>query len=364
MKKSLGYANDRSVFNALNQSKITGKKIQELFLRKGILCSVSTDREELAAYFSRLTHDYIDHKLIADNIGIIPRREKITSMEITNNTGSYFSHDNIKFKLKDLEKHLTDIGCIATYKTLSDEQELEITYTEIDYSKSDFQQMITRNGKISISIDGSAIHIRSTQAKFINEVKEKLVSEIISIDKDNLTKNVITLRGLDSPTLRTKFLLETINNIKDYKLEEITQVGIFKNMELLDDIEDDDDKEEIIANINDAHLKGNDVHLTSELKLLSEKGFYYVKIIATLKGEKDNLLYTVDIEFEDKENCDLFSYIVKHVNEPKYDIETRMLSSYKSPRAPKPSEQIFFINNLEKSAKLTLSMIENDASNT
>lgn len=41
-----------------------------------------------------------------------------------------------------------------------------------------------------------------------------------------------------------------------------------------------------------------------------------------------------------------------------------MLSSYKSPRAPKPSEQIFFINNLEKSAKLTLSMIENDASNT
>ena len=128
--------------------------------------------------------------------------------------------------------------------------------------------MITRNGKISISIDGSAIHIRSTQAKFINEVKEKLVSEIISIDKDNLTKNVITLRGLDSPTLRTKFLLETINNIKDYKLEEITQVGIFKNMELLDDIEDDDDKEERIANINDAHLKGNDVHRTSEVKVL------------------------------------------------------------------------------------------------
>ena len=34
MKQSLGYANDRSVYNALNQNKITEKNIQKLFLKK------------------------------------------------------------------------------------------------------------------------------------------------------------------------------------------------------------------------------------------------------------------------------------------------------------------------------------------
>ena len=305
MKQSLAYANDRSVYNALNQNKITGRTIQELFIRKGIICSSDTDREELATYFSRLTHDFIDHKLIADSIGIIPRREKIT-------------------------------------------------YTEIDYSKSDFQQMTTRHGKITINIEDNTAHIRSTQTKFINKIKEDLVSSIISLDEENLKRNVITLNDINDPNLRTKFILETIKNIQEYELEEITQVGIFKNNSLLEETESEDEREKIIANINDAHLKGNDVHLTSELRHLSDKGFYYVKVIATLKSIKTNLLYTVDIEFKDKENCDLFSYIVKHISEPKYDTATQTLSSYKFPRAPKMLEQIDFMDKLEESAKNAL----------
>lgn len=356
MKQSLGYANDRSVYNALNQSKITGKKIQELFIRKGILCSSSTNREELATYFSRLTHDFVDHRLIADSIGVIPRREKITSTEITSSNEAFLSYDSIKSKLKDLEKDLNENGCIAIYKPLGKDQELDITYTEIDYSRSDFQQIITRHGKITISTEENSAHIRSTQTKFINEIKESLVSDIISLDKENLKKNVITLNDINDPNLRTKFLLETIKNIQEYNLEEITQIGIFKNNNLLEESEDETEK--IIANINDAHLKGNDVHLTSELRALSDKGFYYIKIIATLKSEKTNLLYTVDIEFKDKENCDLFSYIVKHISEPKYDESTQTLNSYKAPRAPKPLEQIEFMDKLEVSAKNALESLQ------
>lgn len=360
MKQSLGYANDRSVYNALKQSKITENKIQELFVRKGILCSSSTDREELAKYFSRLTHDLTDHKLIADSIGIIPRREKITSTEITSESSEYLSYNDIKTNLKDLEKELNNSGCTATYKSLLDEQELEIIYTEIDYSRSDFQQIVTRKGTISIRMDSSSAHIRSTQAKFINEIKEKLVNKIISQDKEKLKRNVISLRNIEKPELRTRFFLEMIRNISDYSLEQITQIGVYKNNKLLDENEFSDEQERIIANIDDAHLKGSDVHLTSELKLLSDKGFYYVKVIATLKGKKDNLLYTVDIEFKDKENCDLFSYIVKGISEPKFDTDTGLLSLYKSPRNPKPIEQIYFMDKLEESAKFILDKINSE----
>ncbi|MDG2942884.1 hypothetical protein [Exercitatus varius] len=352
MKQSLGYANDRSVYNALNQSKLTSKKIQELFLRKGILCSSDTDRDALSSYFSRLTHDFFDHKFIANSIGVIPRREKITSTEIIAKDNNSLSHSDIKTILKDVEAKLNFEGCIVKYKTSNNEQELEITYTEIDYSRTDFQQMITRTGKISVDSEKEVIHIRSTQAKFINEVKENLVLQLISLDKNNLKKNVINLSTFDIPDMRTQFFLETIRNIDEYELEEISQVGLYKNKNLFGgDVDIEENEEATIGNINDAHLKGNAVHLTPELKLLSEKGFYYVKVISTLKGKKDNLLYTVDIEFKDKENCEEFSYIVKHINEPKYDPETKSLTSYKSPRAPKPSEQINFIDKLEKSAK-------------
>lgn len=352
MKQSLGYANDRSVYNALNQSKLTNKKIQELFLRKGILCSNETDRDSLSSYFSRLIHDFFDHKTIANSIGVVPRREKITSTEIIAETNNSLSHSDIKKILKEIEKKLNNEGCVAKYRTSNNEQEVEITYTEIDYSRTDFQQVITRTGKISVDSEKEVIHIRSTQAKFINEVKENLVTELISLDKNNLKKNVISLSTFNIPDMRTQFFLETIRNIDEYELEEISQVGLYKNTNLFGgDIDTEENEETTIGNINDAHLKGNSVHLTPELKLLSEKGFYYVKVISTLKGKKDNLLYTVDIEFKDKENCEEFSYIVKHINDPKYDPETKSLTSYKSPRAPKSSEQISFIDKLEKSAK-------------
>lgn len=351
MKQSLGYANDRSVYNALNQSKLTNKKIQELFLRKGILCSSDTDRHSLSSYFSRLIHDFFDHKFIANSIGVVPRREKITSTEIISENTSQISHKDIKEKLKDIKDKLNSEGCTVTYKEINGQQEIEIVYTEIDYSRTDFQQMITRTGKISVDDEGGIVHIRSTQAKFINEIKEKLVLDIISLDKDNLKRNVITLSEIKDPEIRSKFFLETIRNIDTYEICEISQVGLFKNKNLLGNIELDDNEEKMVANIDDAHLKGNDVHLTPELRLLSEKGFYYVKVISTLKGKKDNLLYTVDIEFKAKENCEEFSYIVKHINDPKYDPDTKGLTSYKSPRSPKPSEQIDFIDKLEKAAK-------------
>ena len=106
MKQSLGYANDRSVYNALNQNKITEKNIQKLFLKKGILCSKSTKRDVLSAYYSRLTHDFFDHKLIADSLGINPRREKITSTEIISKDKSNISYYDIKEKFKDLDTDL------------------------------------------------------------------------------------------------------------------------------------------------------------------------------------------------------------------------------------------------------------------
>ena len=79
---SLYYASDKNVFDALNQHKVDIPTIMELFLRRNIIVSKKTPREDLAKYFARQIHDYRDHKDIASRLGVAPRRERITSMDV------------------------------------------------------------------------------------------------------------------------------------------------------------------------------------------------------------------------------------------------------------------------------------------
>ena len=80
---SLYYASDKNVFDALNQHKVDTPTVIRLFQRRNIVVSRKTPREELAKYFSTLTHDYYDHKEIAARLGVVARRERTTSMDVS-----------------------------------------------------------------------------------------------------------------------------------------------------------------------------------------------------------------------------------------------------------------------------------------
>ncbi|MBP0640201.1 hypothetical protein [Cupriavidus sp. AcVe19-6a] len=79
---SLYYATDKNIFDALNQHKVDSATVVKLFHRRNILVSRKTLREDLAQYFSRLTHDYYDHQDIAARLGVATRRERITSVDV------------------------------------------------------------------------------------------------------------------------------------------------------------------------------------------------------------------------------------------------------------------------------------------
>lgn len=84
---SLYYASDKNILDALNQHRVNMQTIRELFLDRRILVSKDTDKDDLAYYFSRLTHDYYDHNKIAARLGVASRREKVTSLEVTSAFG-------------------------------------------------------------------------------------------------------------------------------------------------------------------------------------------------------------------------------------------------------------------------------------
>jgi len=46
---SLYYASDKNIFDALTRSRVNAETMQDLFLRRNIIVSTKTDREDLAS---------------------------------------------------------------------------------------------------------------------------------------------------------------------------------------------------------------------------------------------------------------------------------------------------------------------------
>lgn len=343
MRQSLSYANDVSIYNALNQKKMTNKSLFDLFKRKGILYSDNTSKETLAKYYSRMTHDYFDHKRISEVLGVTPRKDKITLSEIISDESYTIEDDVVEKLLKSVQQDINSDGHQCTYSLSKDgEHKLDIVYVEIDYNRPDFQQMITRHGEVTVKNENNVLKIRSTQSDYINQIRNNIKEKVLELDetKEHLKADEISLAFIGSPSERNEFLLQTINNIQGYSLLEITQIHTFKNNELLSDEGQLD--EESVANISDAILKGNKVHLTSELKSLSDKGFYFIKISFQLIGDRDSKLYNLDVEFKNKLLCEEFSYIVKTVQEPRDNEDT---PKYKTAKAPTIMEQFILLKD-------------------
>ena len=106
---SLYYATDKNVFDALNQHKVDAPTVVRLFQRRNIVVSKKTAREDLAKYFSRLTHDYYDHKEIAARLGIVSRRERTTSMDVT----GVGDTDQLQGAVEQLKKEMEAIGDVV-----------------------------------------------------------------------------------------------------------------------------------------------------------------------------------------------------------------------------------------------------------
>jgi hypothetical protein len=106
---SLYYATDKNVFDALNQHKVDTPTVMGLFQSRNIIVGKKNSREELAKYFSRLTHDYYDHKTIADRLGVAPRRERITTMDIVTDDGI----DDIKIAVDAYKKEIEASGDVV-----------------------------------------------------------------------------------------------------------------------------------------------------------------------------------------------------------------------------------------------------------
>ena len=118
MKKgaSLYYASDKNIFDAINQSKVDNDTIQSMLRRRNVVCSKQTKREELSRFFSRLTHDLLDHQDLSDRLGIVPRRERITAVDLI---GDPLPGDALQRAVESLKGRVGAVGGFFNVKKVN-----------------------------------------------------------------------------------------------------------------------------------------------------------------------------------------------------------------------------------------------------
>ncbi|WP_175824502.1 hypothetical protein [Burkholderia cepacia] len=323
---SLYYATDKNIFDALTQHKVDTPTVMKLFQRRNIIVGKKTSREDLAKYFSRLTHDYYDHKDIAARLGIAPRRERITSMDVTG-VGDIAE---LQSAVEQLKQELEAAGDVIQVSRDGNSLTMHVQYSTVDYKRSEFTQVQVRDGTVEFVKAADGYIVRNTQNEYINDVRETLLGKIEKATEVPLTKVVVSLFDVPSPKLRSKFFHELMTNLPGYVRRDVTDVYVYKaKPEPSDDESEENSSGDPDTHVERVFLRGNGVTRSQLLnELLDEENYYIVKIgwTATETMGLGNV-YDIEAVFADYKDCTGFSFILNGV----FQLEDGKVSARRRP---------------------------------
>ncbi len=332
------YKTDKDIHDQLVQKSPRRSAILHHLSNRGLLFSSQEDKRDLAEMVSPWFTGYFDQKFISDELGGGNGRKKYDSTEIL----LEYNQNEISDMLKDLKK---EFGFKIT-KTKTD-LEAVLEYTKADFTKNTLSQNIkktaeikfekTNEGKILIRTNGdeNAGHIVSA---FKQKIKEKHPS-----DYDDF---VISLSHTTTPSVRTQFFIDIINNIQGYRVVDM-KVASISIMDSPESIIDDTEIQKMEGVVKRMVLSGGSVHQSNEFQNLLKKGFYLTKIEWTMEsnsatGDKIDL----SAEFDDPNSCTGFRYALQRVYSKKENGEYNITG-----KPPSNIERMTILPKIELSAK-------------
>lgn len=309
---SLYYASDKNVFDALNQHKVDTPTVVRLFQRRNIVVSRKTPREDLAKYFSTLTHDYYDHRDIAARLGVATRRERTTSMDVSGAGDT----DDLQGVVEQVKKEMEASGDTVQVTREGDDLSIRVQYSEIDYKRSEFAQVQVRDGTIEFVKSPTGYVVRNTQNDYLNGVRETLLAKIEKAVSTPLTKVVVSMFDIQSAKLRSKYFHELASSLPGFVRRDVTDVYVFK-AKPTSDVSDSDESVDDGADthVERVFLRGIGVSRSEILnELLDEENYYIIKMGWTATEIMGNgNVYDIEAGFSDPGDCTGFSFILRGV---------------------------------------------------
>lgn len=299
-KGSLYSASDKAFYDALCQQKMSKPALQELLWRRGIILANKSEKEDVAKYFSRLEHDYFDHKFISEKVSTGSNREKQTS-----------SFVNLPLPLNDIEqiaKALVDerkeIDNSIDFTSTKQSVNIDLSYSYYDHNRPEFKQLVTRNARVSIEISREGINIRAPANEYVAELTSELLAKIDEKSTSDIEVETISLYGVDDPEVRIKFFEQLISGLENMTVYNVSDVAVYNP---------DTGEDESGVHVKKASLNGDGILRSGELQQFYKKGFFVYRISwsAKYKSDPKSDIYNFQAQFNDPESCRKFSYLSK-----------------------------------------------------
>ncbi|WWW36385.1 hypothetical protein V8017_05590 [Stenotrophomonas rhizophila] len=332
---SVYYVTDKNIFDALNEHKVTSDLMVQLLADRNTIASSRERRVELASYFSRLTHDYFDNQKIANVLGVVPRRERMTSLFVE---GSVLE-DGVRVALEEVSKIYKELGDTFTISKHDKGYRALLQYSKVDYRRSEFNQVQQRDAEIDISIAVGGVEIRSHQNEYVDRVRDACVAALQRSNED-LKRRDISLIAFPEAKTRSRFFHDLFSDMPGFSFQQVTGVFIYKPRE------DGGEGEEREPSVDNVALKGSGVNSTRWFADFTDDGYYVVRVIWTSKEIfNEGNLYVIEALFADPETCSDFSFLLQGVHE--------RLDAGHQPRrrAPTKSEVINITKAIESSSR-------------
>jgi hypothetical protein len=293
-------ATDKAIFDALQQYKVTRDDLKDLFFTRGIIISNKTDKEVLASNFSKYIHGYEDYEFLSKILGVSSQKERMRSFDINSD----------ELQLEDMEAILTEIkneltissDDIVDISMIGKSLVLKVEYTEPDFTKTEFRQVIDKDAEIIIEKVKHGFTIVGPHNKKMDFISEIIINKSETLDVNSKVAE-IELDGIVDKSKISVFFEDLTMTMEGYDLVNATDVYVYNPSK----------NTGTGSHIKKISLSGTSVTLSQELASLYSKGFYVWKITWVVKDNRDvnSDLYEFEALFSNPEECTDFAYLVK-----------------------------------------------------
>lgn len=280
--KPLFYANDKDLFDLIisNKKKLPNHLLIEMLRENGIVISQEDDRYSIVSYISSMLLDYHFTSYLLEQTEKGQRTEKNTSLVIDENIEMDIILQAIESLRNERSAKYREVYSPMVESTES--IRIPIQYEEIDFAKTKLLQKRDRQSEIQIDIIDGQVVLRGPANERGGDILSELVSSIEKVKKSPVERRRIELSGINDPSLKTKFFLQMINCLDDFKTLDVTTVKVDRDPEY-DSLEGDEDeyedaKHEMEGNVKKAMLSGQGLIYSPEFKKFTDTGFFISRI--------------------------------------------------------------------------------------
>lgn len=278
-------ATDKEIYDALMSAKqkISEKVLLELAKNRGIFFSPKDSREDLISATSLLPHDYHDLNTLLEQREHQGRQEKLTSVTLP----EALTVEEIKEVLKEYTADSPPDERVTHHTKGNDQVVATIKYSDIDYGKTRLIQRTPKEAGIEFHIEKSKTVIRMPANDRIKGIFGKLKDKLDAKRKTEIPAIRIEIGEFESPALRTEFFTILISKLNGFSLKNVTSVKVERlkhepeegELQLEDDQENEEAKQEALALVKKVALKGETLLASEEYQSLAKKGFFITSII-------------------------------------------------------------------------------------